>query len=221
MKKSIRAVLSAVALSAALATTALGVAQPAAATQQKVWTPKAGKACGMSGTARLIQGKAYVCVSRTEGGKATWGVGMPVFKSALTIADGWAKAADSGMSAAFGMLKNPTDKPIHVVAAVSPDSTVLQLHEVVMKDGSMTMQQKIGGFVIPPKGMLELKPGGNHVMFMSLTKPITAGAMVPITFITSDGGMFTTKVLGKVFMGANESYNGGSTSDSGTSMSGM
>jgi periplasmic copper chaperone A len=83
---------------------------------------------------------------------------------------------------------------------------VLQLHEVVDKDGSMVMQQKNGGFVIPAGGMLTLKPGGSHVMFMDLTKPIKAGDMVPVTLITSDGGLFKTKVLGKVYNGGNETY---------------
>jgi copper(I)-binding protein len=70
----------------------------------------------------------------------------------------------------------------------------------------MVMQQKNGGFVIPAGGMLELKAGGNHIMFMKLTKPITAGAMVPVTLITSDGGLMTTKVMAKVYSGANETY---------------
>ncbi|MBI1352041.1 MAG: copper chaperone PCu(A)C [Actinomycetales bacterium] len=218
MSKSIRAVISAAVLSGALAVSALATAPAASAAQHAAWTPKPGKACGTSGTARIIQGKAYWCVSATEGATPRWGKGVSTSTSPLTIADGWAKAADSGMSAAFGMIKNPTDRPIRVVAAISPDSTVLQLHEVVDKDGTMVMQQKTGGFVIPAKGMVELKPGGSHIMFMKVTKPIPAGTMVPITLITADGGLLKATVLGKVFNGANESYTGGS---SGSSMSGM
>ena len=219
MKSTIRAVLTATALAGAVvAATLTGPA--ASAAQPGAWTPKAGKACGISGTARIIDGKAYWCVSTAEGATPRWGAGVATSKSPLTISDGWAKAADSGMSAAFGMIKNPTDKPIRVVAAMSPDGTVLQLHEVVDKSGSMVMQQKAGGFVIPAKGMVELKPGGNHIMFMKVTKPITAGALVPLTLITSEGGLMKTKLLGKVFMGANEDYNGGA-SGSGGSMSGM
>ena len=76
------------------------------------------------------------------------------------------------MSAAFGMLKNPTDKPIRIIGATSSYATAVQLHEVVAKDGAMVMQQKAGGFVLPANGMLELKPGGNHLMFVGITKPI-------------------------------------------------
>jgi copper(I)-binding protein len=218
MKSTIRAVIASAAAAAALATVTLSAAPAATAAQHSVWTPKAGKACGVSGTARIIQGKAYWCVSATEGATPRWGAGVPVSTARLQLTDGWAKAADSGMSAAFGMLKNPTSKPVRIVAAISPDSSVLQLHEVVSKDGSMVMQQKTGGFLIPAGGSVELKPGGNHIMFMKVTEPITAGAMVPITLITSDGGLFRTKVLAKVFNGANEDYDGGA---SGGSMSQM
>lgn len=172
---------------------------------------KPGATCAMSGMSMIHKGEVQTCVS-TGTAKPTWSKVMKSSKSALTITDGWAKAADSGMTAVFGTLKNPTKKPIRVVAAHTVYSPT-QLHEVVDKDGKMVMQQKPGGFVIPAGGSLELMPGGNHVMLMKLKKPITAGAMVPITFITADGGLLTTKVLGKVFAAANETYDGSGSMD--------
>lgn len=201
-------------LGAATAALALGsgiAAAPAHAHE----APKVGSTCAVSGMVEYNHGDVYVCVSRTEGAKPRWGKGTAVSRSQLAIADGWAKAASSGMSAAFGMLKNPTSRPIRVVGATSPYSKVVQLHEVVQEDGSMVMQQKAGGFVIPANGMLELKPGGNHLMFLGIAKPITAGAMIPITLVTADGGLLRTKVLAKVFSGANEDYDGGMSDMSG------
>jgi copper(I)-binding protein len=173
-------------------------------------TPKPGSTCAMSGMVLVDHGKVQVCTSKTATGKPRWSAATTTSKSPLTISDGWAKAADKGMSAAFGMVKNPTTKAIRVIGATSPYSGVVQLHEVVDKDGSMVMQQKAGGFVIPAGGMLELKPGGSHLMFMDLKQPIKAGTSVPVTLITADGGTMTVKVLGKVYSGANETYTGGS-----------
>ena len=130
-------------------------------------------------------------------------------RAAITLTDGWAKAADSGMSAAFGMVKNPTAKPVRIIGAYSSYAKAVQLHEVVAKDGAMVMQQKAGGFAIPASGMLELKPGGNHLMFLGITKPITAGTQIPVTLITADGGLLRVKVLAKVYNGANETYMSG------------
>jgi copper(I)-binding protein len=190
---------------ALVASVALVPATPASAHE----APKVGSTCAMSGMVAYNHGTVFVCTSRTEGAKPRWGAGKPVTKANLTVKDGWAKAADTGMSAAFGMVTNPGTKPIRVVAATSPYATAIQLHEVVDKDGAMVMQQKAGGFVIPAGGMLELKPGGNHLMFMGIRKPITPGTMVPLTLITADGGQLKTTVLAKVFSGANESYDGG------------
>src|SRR5689334_24979893 len=52
--------------------------------------------------------------------------------AAVSITDPWIKAADTGMTAAFGTLVNNTDEPLTIVSASSSVS-VLELHEMVMK----------------------------------------------------------------------------------------
>jgi copper(I)-binding protein len=206
MTRSIRSTM--LRSGAALAATLLA-AGLAAAPVQAHETPKPGSTCAMSGMTEIDHGKVYVCVSRTEDAKPRWGKGLPVSRAAITLSNGWAKAANSGMSAAFGMVKNPSAQAVRVIGAYSSYAKAVQLHEVVAKDGSMVMQQKAGGFAIPASGMLELKPGGNHLMFVGITKPITAGAQIPVTLITSDGGLLRVKVLAKVYNGANETYMSG------------
>ena len=53
----------------------------------------------------------------------------------VTITDAWVKAADSGMTAAFGELENTGDTDAAIVSVTSDASTTLELHEVV-DDGS-------------------------------------------------------------------------------------
>ncbi len=181
----------------------IGIAGPASAHD----APKPGTTCDMSGTAEVVHGTVYVCRNLKDGQQPRWDAGKKVTTTALTLSDGWAKAAKKGdMSAAFGTLKNPTSKPIRVIAAISPASTVMQLHEVVDKDGEMVMQQKNGGFVIPAGGSFTLKPSGNHIMYMDLTKALSAGKTTALTLITDEGGLVTFKPLIKVFSGGNESY---------------
>jgi len=206
-----RAMLGAAATSLAV----LAAAAPAQAHE----APKRGTTCAVSGMTEIVHGRVYVCTAKTAAVKPRWGAGKVISRSPLTVSDGWAKAATTGMSAAFGMVKNPTSMPIRIVGAFSTYSKVVQLHEVVDKDGAMVMQQKTGGFVIPAGGMLELKPGGNHLMFLKITKPIKPGTLVPVTLVTSTGALMRTNVLGKVYNGANEDYSSGSSSM--TSMSGM
>ncbi len=200
------------------ALTVAGLSAPASAHE----APKAGTTCAMSGTTEVVHGTVYVCVNLKNGQKPRWNTGQKITTTALTMTDPWAKASKKGtMSAAFGTLKNPTNKPIRVVAAISSASEVLQLHEIAMKGDQMVMQQKNGGFLIPAGGSLELKPGGNHIMFMDLTKALTAGRTVPVTLVTADGGLLTVKPLVKVYNGGNESYDDTSAGSSMSGMSGM
>ncbi|SHN43055.1 copper chaperone PCu(A)C [Cryptosporangium aurantiacum] len=131
--------------------------------------------------------------------------------SAITVTDPWVKAADKGMTAAFGTLVNTTDKPLTVVGASSPVS-VMELHEMVMKDGKMLMQPKEGGFTLPAGGKHELSPGGDHLMFMSVKTPVKPGDEVTITLALSDGSTVPFTAVGKPFTGAEESYDPGAHS---------
>ncbi len=125
----------------------------------------------------------------------------------LEIQDPWTKAADSGMSATFGVVKNTTGKDITIVKAESAVSPMLELHETVMgANGQMQMRPKEGGFTIKAGESLELKPGGNHLMIMDLPKPLKAGEENTFTFISNDNKKFEFTAVVKDFAGANENY---------------
>jgi copper(I)-binding protein len=193
---------------ATLTLSTIGISQAA--------TIKAGQTCGFPGAVHTSNKLTYIC--NQSGSTLTWSKPLPVGKFTLTAKDTWAKAATSGNTAVFGFISNPTNKPITIVAGISPVAPVTQLHEVVMKNGAMAMQQKPGGFVIPANGTLELKPGGDHVMLLGLTKPISAGDQVPVTLISSTGARYTFTSMAKVFLGGNESYKPGSMASQMPSM---
>jgi len=125
----------------------------------------------------------------------------------LTVSEPWVKTADTGMSAAFGTIRNATDEEVTIVGVSTPASPMVELHETVMgANGTMQMQAKQGGFVIPAHGELALAPGGDHIMLMGLAKPILAGDEVSFELKTSDGGTVDFTAQGKDFAGANENY---------------
>lgn len=130
--------------------------------------------------------------------------------SAVTITEQWAKAADSGMSAAFGQLRNNADTDVTVVAATSPASATVELHEVVTgDDGVKVMRPKPGGFRIPAGGELALEPGGNHIMFMGLRGPLRTGSEAPVTLTFDDGSTTTFTAQVRDFPGNQENYEPG------------
>ncbi len=131
-------------------------------------------------------------------------------KEELTIDDSWVKATTEPMSAAFGVLKNGGDTDIVITGASTSVAPKVELHETVAAaDGSMKMQPKEGGFTVPAGGELTLQPGGNHIMLMDMTKPITAGEDVKITLELEGGGTMEFTATAKDFTGANETYDDG------------
>ena len=128
----------------------------------------------------------------------------------VTIRDAWVKSADSGMSAAFGVLVNSGPTDVTVVSSTSESSTMIELHETVENDsGQMVMREKDGGFVIPAGGEYALQPGGNHIMLMDLTAPVKAGDAVGFTLTFADGSTHDFDAPAKDYTGANEQYEHG------------
>jgi copper(I)-binding protein len=125
---------------------------------------------------------------------------------ALTVADPWVKAQDKDMTGAFGVFSNASDVDVTIVSASSPSAGMMEIHEVVDKDGAMVMQPKEGGLVVPAGGSATLKPGSDHLMLMKLPAPIEAGDEVEITVVCDSGGSLTWMSVAKPFEGGAESY---------------
>ncbi|GAA3453935.1 copper chaperone PCu(A)C [Dactylosporangium matsuzakiense] len=129
--------------------------------------------------------------------------------AALIVKDPWVKTADSGMSAAYGIVVNTTGKDVVVVSVTSTASPMMELHETTMLDGRMAMRPKEGGFIIPARSSHEFKPGGDHFMLMDVTTPVRPGDQVTVTLTLKDGATVPFTALGKDFAGGNESYQPG------------
>ncbi|RLP91281.1 copper chaperone PCu(A)C [Micromonospora sp. CV4] len=123
----------------------------------------------------------------------------------VTIRDPWVKAADKGMTAAFGTLVNDSDTDVTVTSATTSVSS-MELHEMAMKDGKMVMQQKQGGILIKAKGTHPLEPGGDHLMLMDVKQPVRAGDELTFTLTFADGKTQQFTAVAKPFTGAQETY---------------
>jgi copper(I)-binding protein len=129
--------------------------------------------------------------------------------SSVTAADPWVKAVDTGMTAAFVDLTSTSDTELVLVSASTPASSVVELHEMAMKDGEMVMQPKEGGIPVPANGSATLEPGGDHIMLMDVTEPIKPGDTVSLTLTFDDGSTLEVEAIAKDFSGAEEEYSGG------------
>lgn len=132
--------------------------------------------------------------------------------SPVELRDGWAKATDQTMTGVFGTLHNSGSTDAHLVQASNDLGGMTQLHESVPDaGGGMSMKEKEGGFVIPAGGDLVLQPGGDHLMLMDLSAPITTGRQIHLVLTYADGSFSQVTVSARSFAGADEKYGAGST----------
>ncbi len=73
-----------------------------------------------------------------------------------------------------------------LVAASSPAAKVVEVHEMKLEAGVMTMRA-VDKLALPAGKPVALTPGGYHVMLMGLAKPLRDGDTVPITLVVEDG----------------------------------
>ena len=94
----------------------------------------------------------------------------------------------AGTGAAYMMIVNPTEMADRLVAVSSPAAKVGEIHETVNDGGVMRMIPQPDGFEIPAKSVLELKPGGKHLMLIYLVAPLEIGQEIELTLTFEQAG---------------------------------
>jgi len=89
-------------------------------------------------------------------------------------------------SGGFMLLKNSSATDVNLIKAESDISKVVELHEMVMDQGTMKMRP-VGKILIPAKGQTALAPGGLHVMFIGLTAALKDGESKSVTLHFDNG----------------------------------
>jgi len=98
------------------------------------------------------------------------------------IDQAWMRATAPGARVAGGFmtLHNKGQAPDRLVAASSPVAERVELHTHV-KEGSVMKMRQVPGVDVPANGRVVLKPGGAHLMFVNIKRPIKQGENVPVT----------------------------------------
>ena len=101
----------------------------------------------------------------------------------LVISQAWARATPGGAKAGGGYLtiENKGSAPDKLVGVDSDIAGEVDVHEMSMSKGVMTMRPVEGGLTIDPGKTVKLAPGGYHLMMTELKKPLKRGDKVPVT----------------------------------------
>ena len=100
----------------------------------------------------------------------------------IVIEKPWARATAPGASVAGGymLIRNQGIAGDRLLSASSPASAKVELH-VHLNDGGVMKMREVPGYDVPAKGAFELKPGGAHLMFIDIKRPLREGEKVPVT----------------------------------------
>lgn len=137
----------------------------------------------------------------------------------LSISQPWIKAADNGMTAAFGTVTNNGDKPVKITGATTGISNDVQLHvtEIDPNTGTSQMKETKDGFTIEPGASHELAPGGDHIMLMNVDCSLKTGSTAEITVNLEDGSSQKFSFEVRDYQGAQEKYAPGESASANSS----
>jgi len=111
----------------------------------------------------------------------------------LVISQPWSRATPGGAKIGGGYLtiENKGRAPDRLIAASGDFAGRVEIHEMAIKDGVMTMRQLDKGLVIEPGKTVKLAPGGYHLMLMELKTPLKQGDKLPVTLEFEKAGKVT------------------------------
>ena len=101
----------------------------------------------------------------------------------LVITQAWSRATPGGAKIGSGYLtiENKGSAPDRLVGGSADVAAKVQVHEMAMNNGVMTMHPLDNGLIIEPGKTVKLGPGGYHLMMFDLKAPLKQGDNVPIT----------------------------------------
>lgn len=108
----------------------------------------------------------------------------------LLITAPWMRATPKGASVASGYMTitNNGDEPDRLLSIASDIATTVEVHEMSQAGEVMKMRPLEKPLEIGPRGVVELKPSGYHLMFSHLRQGVNEGDKVRVTMVFEKAG---------------------------------
>jgi len=100
----------------------------------------------------------------------------------LKLSSPWIRASVPGQvnGAGYVQIDNQSSQGDRLISVNTTGVNRVELHTVLTENGVAKMRE-VNGIDVPASGTVKLMPGGFHIMFLGLTEPFKAGAIVPVT----------------------------------------
>jgi periplasmic copper chaperone A len=101
----------------------------------------------------------------------------------LVITQAWSRATPGGAKIGGGYLtiENKGTAADRLIGGSTDAAARVEIHEMAMNNGIMTMRPLEKGLTIEPGKIVKLAPGGYHLMLMELKRPLRKGDKLSIT----------------------------------------
>ncbi len=123
---------------------------------------------------------------------------LPAFADGMMMVnDSYARTSHKGgkSGAAFIVIENHTGEDDRLVNATAGVSKRVELHtHIESDDGIMQMVHVEEGFPVKAGESITMQRGGQHVMFMGITKPFLQGEMIDVTLTFEKAGDVVVQV---------------------------
>ena len=114
----------------------------------------------------------------------------------LVITQPWSRATPGGAKVGTGYLtiQNKGTTPDRLIGGSTDVAGKVEVHEMAMHNGVMTMRPLDHGLTIEPGKTVKLAPGGYHLMMFDLKSPLKKGDKVPVTLEFEKAGKVTVSL---------------------------
>lgn len=121
-------------------------------------------------------------------------VSSPAAAHDITAKQAWSRATPKGAKVAGGYvtIENRGVQPDRLLSASSGAAAKVEIHQMSMQDGIMTMRPLDSGLAIAPDTTVTLVPGGDHIMFIGLTAPFEEDQRIPVSLNFERAGKIET-----------------------------
>jgi copper(I)-binding protein len=120
---------------------------------------------------------------------STWlafGLSASLSAQTVEVSDVWARATVPGQRATGAFMHLLSPKGARLVGASTPVAALAEVHEMKLEEGVARMHAMPGGLQLPPGKMVELKPGGYHLMLLDLKQPLPKESTIALTLVFQD-----------------------------------
>jgi copper(I)-binding protein len=111
----------------------------------------------------------------------------------IVVTQAWSRATPGGSKVAGGYLtvENKGSAPDRLLSASTKAAKKIEVHQMAVNEGVMTMRPVEGGLSIEPGRTVKFAPGGLHLMIIGLSAPLVQGDKVPVALKFEKAGEIT------------------------------